>query len=84
MQRDQYIAGLYSVDEEPTGGGNPEMALWRAVVARMLEDAGIAPTTAEHARVRLEARRWFRSRDFRTVCDLADVPPSAVLARVPG
>lgn len=75
--------GVLDAEMEPAVNENPAQALWRAVVARMLEDAGLAPTTADNSRWRLEARRWFRSRDFHTVCDLADVAPGAVLARVP-
>lgn len=70
-------------DQDAADSEKPEQALWRAVVARMLEDAGLAPTNADNSRWRLDAQRWFKSRDFHTVCDLADVAPGAVLAMVP-
>lgn len=64
---------------------NPEQDLWRAVISRALEDAGLPPTTPDNRRWRDAARHWLRpsSSDFRTVCDLADVSPSRVLREVP-
>ena len=64
-----------------------ETALWRAVVAQALHDAAprrrpSRPLSAERARARDAARRWLleAGRDFRRVCDLADLDASAVRA----
>ncbi len=69
-----------------------EMALWRAVVEQALRDATFGlhrsvrepnqePDEENHVHARL-ARRWLLSggEDFRTVCDLADLDPTAVRA----
>jgi hypothetical protein len=50
------------------GGGEEEIAMWRAVICQAIRDAkGGKPA----------ALRWFRcnSDDFRTVCDLAAISP---------
>jgi len=69
----------------PTG----ESALWRAVLAQALHDAATGPRrrhrpplSAERARVRDQARDWLTGggRDFRQVCDLADLDALAVHA----
>ena len=50
---------------------NPELHLWRAVLAAGLHDAAKGDKPQDAA--------WLRSRDFVAVCALAQVEPEAVL-----
>lgn len=58
---------------------NPEIAFWRAVIARAWADA-VSP---QDSRERAEARRWLTgfSSDFRIVCHLADIDPEHLCER---
>lgn len=58
---------------------NPEIAFWRAVVARAWADA----LNGIDSRDREEARRWLTgfSPDFRIVCHLADIDPESLRER---
>ncbi len=58
---------------------NPEIAFWRAVVARAWADA----LQQHDNRDRDEARRWLTgfSPDFRIVCHLADIDPESLRDR---
>jgi hypothetical protein len=63
---------------------NPELALWRAVLARAVADATDDSTAPEKARARDEARRWLLAEpnpDRELVCALADVDAAAVVDR---
>lgn len=60
-----------------------EQALWRAVVAQAFQDM-IAPSSnrpSRTIRIQAEAQRWLTedSRDFRDVCEYADMEPVTVL-----
>ena len=50
---------------------NPDLHLWRAVLAQALHDAARGATPQDAA--------WIGSTDFHTVCALAQVEPQAVL-----
>ncbi len=50
---------------------NPDLMLWRAVLFAGLHDAAKGKEPKDQA--------WLGSRDFVTVCHLADVEPEAVL-----
>lgn len=67
-------------DTERMPAARGEVALYRAVIARAMEDALMVRATSamKPNDVRL-ARAWFGSKDFYTICDLAMVDPSAVL-----
>src|SRR5688572_27058097 len=62
--------------------GHPVLALWRAVLVRLRDDAaGLpprppAPVKANSIR---DARAWLRTPSCGHVCDLADGDPNAVL-----
>ena len=58
---------------------NPEIAFWRAVVARAWADA----LNEANTRDRDEARSWLTgfSSDFRIVCHLADIDPESLRER---
>jgi len=58
---------------------NPEVAFWRAVIARAWADA----LTLQDSRERAEARAWLTgfSSDFRIVCHLADIDPESLRER---
>ena len=63
-----------------------EQALWRAVINRALDDARGncgGDTIKNRDRFRDEARSWFQTagRDFRRVCDLADLNADWVRTR---
>lgn len=83
--------GRFNTDMELTEFESREKALWRAVVLQALHDAALSdpPTSITNheqwnvLRVRREARNWFGTRDFNTVCDMASLSPSEVLTRVP-
>lgn len=56
---------------------NPEIAFWRAVIARAWADA----LHDNASRDRDEARQWLTSFsfDFRLVCQLADIDPESLM-----
>lgn len=67
---------------------NPERALWREVLLRQIEDALHGPAgitgTADRIRAIKDARRLLSkpSKQLDHLCTLADIDPSAVVARI--
>lgn len=47
--------------------------LWRAVLAQAVRDI-----YSTEMKERLEALRWLKSKDFNTVCDMAEVEPGTM------
>lgn len=57
----------------------PEVHLWRSVIVQALDDAFLAPTSAEKSLWRAQARSWFNTVPFRLVCEMADTTPRTVM-----
>ncbi|MCI5049559.1 MAG: hypothetical protein MRY32_04430 [Rickettsiales bacterium] len=69
---------------EPYFGARREQAVWRAVILQMVTDALSGSRKKENQRYKREALAWLngKSRDFRTVCELAGYEPSYVLQQI--
>ena len=60
----------------------PMLRLWRSVLAQSVQDA-LAPDGEMRAGVgHLSALRWFGSRDFRMICEMAGVCPDRMMTRL--
>jgi hypothetical protein len=66
--------------EDPIHG---EQSLWRAVITQALIDAGSNSQKMSHKVERARAISWLssRSKDFMTVCALADLDPQYVFSK---
>lgn len=77
------MISLELIDTDIREQAPPDQRLWRMVIFQALQDAkGIQSTGNPNKHAKSNAVEWFRaaSRDFRQVCDLAGLDPSAVQA----
>lgn len=78
----------YSVEFDGAEGDDPYVKLWRAVLARNIEDALGNPSAMRSAAYGTRdalvwhAAGWIGSRDFREVAELAGFDPDALLDRL--